>query len=535
MKNLHSTMHFLLLLPKYYAIHIMKTLQEEGIMENESVNDFPRGQLNPTILSTLAECDKYGYEIIDEIKTKTGIEIKQPSLYSSLKRMEVQKLISSYWKDSEIGGRRHYYCLTNDGKNFLQKNPVDFSQFSSHLQTAPLKQEVPSELEIPVRKETTGQTGKETIAQQENLFAMAISKANEEPKVESIEEPAPEKEDNQCDLFTEINLAEDDGVFLTETLDDYTFPKFEKFEPATLNIETSGNANYLNTKIKERELLHEDNKAKQEYQEKISSMFAKKPVKEKVEPYDHEKSMATIENKINRFEAQKTEKAYYEKQSMHDTQQTRNGQIAAENEIKQAQANIKGTEFNRVENTYERIKQTTPIFNSYKSLETYYNSKGIGFVPYVKKEKTAADFVHPSLIRLIRCSLFFLLSLMLSLAFYFGVTAEGIGKEIYIVIPCLTLALTALYGYYFYKSRRRSIIQNNKSSMSPVILPVISICMILIIVAINLIIGFRADTTLYYFPLLIYPIILSIHLAIIAPLNIAINWCVLKFRQLVKR
>ena len=48
------------------------------------INEFPRGQLNPTILSCLVSGDKYGYEIIEEIKAKTGIEIKQPSLYRGL-------------------------------------------------------------------------------------------------------------------------------------------------------------------------------------------------------------------------------------------------------------------------------------------------------------------------------------------------------------------------------------------------------------------------------------------------------------------
>ena len=86
------------------------------------MKELPRGQLNPYILSM-----NYSLmlnTLLVEIKEKTGIEIKQPSLYSSLKRMEVQKLVSSYWKDSAIGGKRHYYCLTNEGRKFLEDNPI---------------------------------------------------------------------------------------------------------------------------------------------------------------------------------------------------------------------------------------------------------------------------------------------------------------------------------------------------------------------------------------------------------------------------
>ena len=60
------------------------------------IDDIPRGQLSTIILMTLSERDKYGYEIIDEVLKNTNgkVSIKQPSLYSSLKRMEEQKLIS---------------------------------------------------------------------------------------------------------------------------------------------------------------------------------------------------------------------------------------------------------------------------------------------------------------------------------------------------------------------------------------------------------------------------------------------------------
>ena len=86
-------------------------------------NEIPRGHLSTIILSTLLDGDKYGYEIIKaiEIQTDGSLIIKQPSLYSSLKRMEEQSLISSYWRDSDIGGRRHYYHLTDMGVKYYRR------------------------------------------------------------------------------------------------------------------------------------------------------------------------------------------------------------------------------------------------------------------------------------------------------------------------------------------------------------------------------------------------------------------------------
>lgn len=79
-----------------------------------------RGFVNNTILECLFDGDKYGYDIIKQVKDKSNgkIVLKEPSLYSSLKRFEQKGYISSYWGNSAIGGRRHYYSLTEVGKNY---------------------------------------------------------------------------------------------------------------------------------------------------------------------------------------------------------------------------------------------------------------------------------------------------------------------------------------------------------------------------------------------------------------------------------
>ncbi len=81
--------------------------------------------LIPLILYQLENGDKYGYEIVQqiEIASNGGITIKQPTLYSVLKKLEQGKFITSYWQDSEIGGKRHYYKLTDNGREQLSTYP----------------------------------------------------------------------------------------------------------------------------------------------------------------------------------------------------------------------------------------------------------------------------------------------------------------------------------------------------------------------------------------------------------------------------
>lgn len=79
---------------------------------------FLKGNIETIILCSLYNGNKYGYEIAKEIKERTSdrYEIKQPTLYSYLKRLEEDDLIVSYWGENSNGGRRRYYALTKAGR-----------------------------------------------------------------------------------------------------------------------------------------------------------------------------------------------------------------------------------------------------------------------------------------------------------------------------------------------------------------------------------------------------------------------------------
>jgi PadR family transcriptional regulator PadR len=81
-------------------------------------SDLIRGHIDTIILQVLIDGDNYGYEIIKAIfKNSDGeYELKEPSLYTSLKRLEKLSYIQSYWGDETQGGRRKYYKITEAGK-----------------------------------------------------------------------------------------------------------------------------------------------------------------------------------------------------------------------------------------------------------------------------------------------------------------------------------------------------------------------------------------------------------------------------------
>lgn len=81
-------------------------------------SDLIRGHIDTMILRVLLDGDSYGYEIIKTLFLRSGqrYELKEPSLYTSLRRLEKQGYIESYWGNESQGGRRKYYHMTNPGK-----------------------------------------------------------------------------------------------------------------------------------------------------------------------------------------------------------------------------------------------------------------------------------------------------------------------------------------------------------------------------------------------------------------------------------
>ena len=98
-------------------------------MENSISSDLIRGHIDTIILRTVAETAKNSQEIIDEIAAKSDgkYELKQATLYSSLKRLENDKFVKAYWQDSPDGGRRRFFSLTEKGRALMQRNLNDWT------------------------------------------------------------------------------------------------------------------------------------------------------------------------------------------------------------------------------------------------------------------------------------------------------------------------------------------------------------------------------------------------------------------------
>lgn len=80
------------------------------------------------ILKLLIDGDKYGYEITKLIYEHSDelYELKEATMYSSLKRLENDEHITSYWGNETQGGRRKYYHITESGRTLYKENKLNW-------------------------------------------------------------------------------------------------------------------------------------------------------------------------------------------------------------------------------------------------------------------------------------------------------------------------------------------------------------------------------------------------------------------------
>lgn len=94
------------------------------MIDTKLTSDLLRGHTDTIILKLLSDGDKYGYEITKLVyeQSRHNYELKEATMYSSLKRLENDTNIVSYWGDESQGGRRKYYRITSRGRELYETN-----------------------------------------------------------------------------------------------------------------------------------------------------------------------------------------------------------------------------------------------------------------------------------------------------------------------------------------------------------------------------------------------------------------------------
>ncbi len=105
-------------------------------MNQKYEQQIKKGVFEILVLKLLEKEEKYGYQLINELKNKSNqmFILKEGTLYPILYRMEDDGLVISRWsepKGKEVS--RKYYAITESGKQVLSEMLVLWMGFSSNV------------------------------------------------------------------------------------------------------------------------------------------------------------------------------------------------------------------------------------------------------------------------------------------------------------------------------------------------------------------------------------------------------------------
>ena len=498
------------------------------------------GQVQYLILDSLSDGSKYGLEIIEYITKKThgGYILKKPTLYSCLTRLEKKGLVSSsFWGESEFGGKRHYYALTDEGKENLEILRKEF---------AGINFEVLNQRELEEEEESEQ---KPVFLEQKNLFDYAKPAEPKEPiKVEEKKEES-DVIDNQIDFFTfkkeEEEKTKDDGKFLdaNETLTPSQLAQNKKIYDSSSELKKYRNRKSFSDNQIEMPVVYE--KKEDDFEEKVASLKASL-LASKQSHYDNNSYSNMVNKSTNddiytkpqqeivedvkddaTFITEKLDYIPYQKRitppnieinvsdenlpaPMRDSklEPTYNDMVSKIMEKKAE--NIEKPKEVKV----QKVERVTNTFADYETLKNYYNSHGLEFKEY---KRTVVERKHnTNFLKFISSIILFVLSAISSALIYWIASATGnlmtTSDFLYYTVP----ALFAVYAIILFIRYKCVVSRKATLKYNAIINFVVFLLASVVVFVLNICFGMTAETMASYLTSLLVPIYA---LLIVFPIN----------------
>lgn len=504
--------------------------------------EIPRGHLSTFILSTLLDGDKYGYEIIKSIETKTdgSIVIKQPSLYSSLKRMEDQNLITSYWRDSDIGGRRHYYRLTDLGRKQTLEWQKDLL----------ISQKSVNNLFDADKKPNTTPSNATKVLKQENLFDLT-------PPTDLLQN---EKNNQNINSFVQFNLFERNIIAQPNE------NEFHDSAPLTLNPEVIKNEpynvheelykvrssssfsdfikeeqpkNYIYSHDNFNDIVNEESSSQINNSTMLNNngniddavfLPHQQPINENNKTDDND-----LQENNNQTETPQQDQGIFITETLNiedlphvkKIEPSKFNELTSDKEIHFKQKNNQDVLDKLYEKANTGIKeqqtiQTNEYYESYSNLDSYLSSKNVKFYQYQKSiNKKVNDAALQTKINLISYTSLSLLTFVSSLVLFLcSSSLNPIATSLFIIFPICLLLFNGV-KFFRYKKGIIEIYKPNKNTI--LFQSLLLLIFALLIYSINLLLNIDFSNLMKFSATFIFPITIGINVVISTIINIIIQ------------
>lgn len=93
-----------------------------------------KGSLEYCILLLIKERPCYGYEIMNELRTRPITTAKESTIYPLLRRLLENEYVEATWQQTNEGlPPRKYYAITNEGHLYLEKMSQEWNNLNEAI------------------------------------------------------------------------------------------------------------------------------------------------------------------------------------------------------------------------------------------------------------------------------------------------------------------------------------------------------------------------------------------------------------------
>lgn len=93
-----------------------------------------KGLLEGSILKIIAQKETYGYEITEKLNAYGFDDLNEGTVYPILMRLEKKGLVETKKIKSDLGPKRKYFYLNNEGRAFLKDFENEWQQIQSAVE-----------------------------------------------------------------------------------------------------------------------------------------------------------------------------------------------------------------------------------------------------------------------------------------------------------------------------------------------------------------------------------------------------------------
>ncbi len=109
----------------------------------------PRAYLRPCLLALLAQGPSHGYELLEAVRELGLHAAEAGGLYRSLRSMDEEGVVHSWWEPSESGPARRTYDITPAGRDALSVHIAEIGTVARLLDQ--LVTQSPAALDLPTQ------------------------------------------------------------------------------------------------------------------------------------------------------------------------------------------------------------------------------------------------------------------------------------------------------------------------------------------------------------------------------------------------